>query len=182
MNDCPLTRKRPGGGGAVVFWVLIVLGVGAFTPCVLLPEWRAYEALSLAEQAEAHRLASVQREVAHHQRLLEAMRSDPAVVARFAQRDLNFQRPGEQAIAVDVAEIEVGAGEEFVPKAVTPPAWVARWTRRLPDFPYDAVFCDAETRPWVMVLSVGLIGVALVLFRRTGSDGESGESSHSATT
>lgn len=182
MSDYPLARKRPGGGGAAVFWLLIVLGVGTFTPCVLLPEWRAFESLHLAEQAEEYRLAAVQREVEHHRRLLDAMRTDPAVVARFAQRDLNFQRPGEQAIAVEVVAVEEREDDPFMPLAVAPPAWVARWTERLPEFPYDAVFCDPQTRPWVMGMSVGLVGVALVLFGRARGVGESDESAVSAVT
>ena len=172
----PSAAPDPSPGGRLVFWLLAFMGVGAFAPCVLLPEWRTYQALKVAEQAQQHRLEALQRVVDRENRLLEALRSDPAVINRFAQRDLSFRRPGERAVRVSlpaadddsVSRLVAGdVGEEsFIPEPVLPPRFVARALAHLPDYDYDRVFCDDETRPIIMGMSVALIGVAFGLFGR----------------
>jgi len=153
-----------------VFWLLTGMGLAAFAPCVILPEWRAYQDLRVAEQAEGHRLAALQREVEHQRRMLDAMRGDPAVIARLAQRDLHFRRPNEQTVKVDVPRAEPAAAEAFVPEPVEPPTVIARALARLPSLDYDRIFCEDESRPIIMALSLSLMIVALVLFgRRAGT-------------
>ncbi|MFQ5412909.1 MAG: hypothetical protein ACE5E6_00480 [Phycisphaerae bacterium] len=86
-------------GGAIVFWLLVVLAMTAFTPCVLLPAWRAYEAAYRAEHAAAHRRAALERLIEREQRTLDAIRTDPAAVARLAKRDLGYRDPREAAMS-----------------------------------------------------------------------------------
>ncbi len=149
--------------GGLVFWILIVMGLGTFAPCILLPEWREFQAMRLAEQAEQHRLDAMRRVVEREKHLLEAMQSDPAVIGRVAQRDLHFYRPGDTTVAVDVP-LMVPVGAAFASQPVEPPAVLVRASTYLPSFNYDAVFCDPRTRPIVMAMSVGLIGAAMALF------------------
>jgi cell division protein FtsB len=151
--------------GGFVFWMLIVMGLAAFAPCVLLPEWREYQAVRIAEQAEKHRLDAMQRVVERERHLLDAMQSDPAVIARLAQRDLHFYRPGDTTIAVDVPPVEC-AHDAFAAKPIELPAVLARTGAYLPRFNYDALFCDRHTRPILMAMSVGLIVTAIALFWR----------------
>ena len=164
----------PQPNGRVVFWLLVLMGLSAFAPCVILPEWREYQALRVAEQMEQHKLDVLQRRVAHEQRLLEAMRSDPTVIGRFAQRDLGFQRRNERVIRVsfEPAPRAVDTTGEvdapFVPQPVQPPLIVRRVLSHLPDYDYDQIFCDDRTRPMVIGMSVALIGVAFGLFGRRG--------------
>jgi cell division protein FtsB len=153
--------------GGLVFWTLIFMGLSTFAPCVILPEWRDYQAARAAEQREQHRLDQLRRTVERERRQLEAVQNDPAVVARIAQRDLGFRRVDSTAVAVDVPQIAADEGEaSFVPQMVTPPEWISRATSFLPDLDYDAVFCDDRTRPVVMLMSVSLIVAAAVLFQR----------------
>lgn len=143
------------------------MGVASFAPCVIVPEWRDYQAARIAEQREQHRLDQLRRAVEREQRRLQAMQNDPAVVARIAQRDLGFRRVDSTAVAVDVPQINAEDDDPpFVPQRVAPPEWFSRATSFLPDLDYDAVFCDDRTRPVVMLMSVGLILVAAVLFQR----------------
>lgn len=164
----------PGANGAAVFWFLIILGVGAFSPCILLPEWRNYQAAKVAEQREQHRLDTLRGVLDRERRQLDAIHNDPTVVARLAQRDLGFHRPGEIMVTVPVENADRFAGlgdldgEEFVPKPVAPPAWFSRATWWLPDLDYDAIFCDPSTRPIVMLMSVSIIMTAVVLFNKPG--------------
>jgi len=154
-------NRLPGG---FVYWMLILMGLAAFTPCVVLPEWREYQAMRLAEQAERHRLDEMQRVVDRERNLLEAMQSDPAVIARIAQRDLHFHRPGDTSVSVSVPLTATAIPEAFVAEPIDPPVVLARARSYMPDFNYDALFCDDRTRPIVMVMSVGLIVTAIALF------------------
>jgi len=160
------TSTQPGG---VVFWLLVLMGLSTFAPCVILPEWRNYERLRVAEQAQQHRLDALERRVEHERRMLDAMRSDPGVIGRFAQRDLSFRRLGEQVVRVSVPATATFVDTDetpFIPRPVPPPPILEPILARLPDFDYDAVFCDDETRPIVMAMSVALVGVAFGLFGR----------------
>ncbi len=169
----PPAHHPPRHGGTVVFWLLVLLAFGTFTPCVILPEWRAYQTLDLARQAEEHRLQQVQRAVDRERRQLEAMRTDPAVIDRLAQRDLRFRRIGDRTVrvaaAADYAPVSLVAFDEhsaepFIPQPAAPPPLVTNFASHLPAYDYDRVFCDRETRPVVMCMSVGLLVVALGLF------------------
>ncbi len=171
--------RNPGGG--FVFWILIAMGLGTFLPCVILPEWRHYQLLDMASQIEQHRLDVLQREVDHERRLVGALRGDPAVVARIAQRDLHFERLGSTAVPVG----PLGTGEPsqvtFTPTPPSPPAVAARLASWLPDRDYLNVFCDEKCRPVVMALSVALIGLAFVLYgRHTARGAPPGDSGFSS--
>lgn len=149
--------------GGFVFWLLIAMGLATFTPCVLLPEWREYQALRLAEQHEQHRLDGLRRAVERERQMVDAVQSDPAVIARVAQRDLHFYRPGDTTVAVDVP-LQATNEEAFTPQAIELPRSMIRAGAYLPSFNYDAVFCDPRTRPIVMGLSVGLVLCACAIF------------------
>ena len=162
----PQTTPAPRQGGAFVFWMLVFMGLATFAPCVILPEWRDYQALQAAEQVQQHRLDVLERAVDHKRRLLEAMRSDPAVIARLAQRDLHFHRPDAQIVPVSVPSRSPAPEEPFVPRPVEPPPLLRRALSVLPEYDYDRVFCDEETRPVVLGMSLALIALAFGLFGR----------------
>jgi len=158
------------------FWALVAMALAAFAPCILLPEWRAYESLEIARQREQHRLEVVQVAIEKEERLLAAMRGDPAVIDRLAQRDLKYQRIGERIVPVDVRspgpQVVVdgaSAGEAdktFVPTAAAPPVAVSRALSLLPDLDYDRIFCDENSRTFIMCMSVALLGIAFALYGR----------------
>ncbi|RME39931.1 MAG: hypothetical protein D6788_04445 [Planctomycetota bacterium] len=147
----------------MVAWTLLLMGLTVLVPCVWLPEWRAYQQVKIDEQAERHRLDHMARVVVRERRALAALQSDPAVLARMAQRELGY-RP-ETGRIVDVAGSlqppEEDGTESFVPQPVRPPRWLERWARHLPDLDYDRVFCEPDTRRILMGMSVALILVGL---------------------
>jgi len=159
--------------GAVVFWLLLLMSVAALAPCVLLPEWRQLQALQLAEQAQQVRVGRMQELVGRERTLLGAMRSDPAVAGRIARRDLGFYADGEQAVSVGVVSFTADAGTSpdasshtvLADLPLDPVPSGAVW----PDPKYDRVFCDPDTRPIIMIMSVGLAAVAFALFGRRAS-------------
>jgi cell division protein FtsB len=165
-TEAPPTAQS---GGGAVFWLLILMGLATFAPCIILPEWREYQALSRIEQQEQHRVDELQVAVDRERRLLEAMQRDPAVVARLAQRDLGFHRPGEKPVPVAVPVADTSVDKQFEPTPVEPPKLIARSLSRLPDFDYDGIFCDEHTRPIIMIMSVSLILAAVALHSGRGS-------------
>ena len=165
------TARGPRDGGhssEPVAWMLILLAMGVFTPCVLLPEWRTYQALSEAEQVEQHRVDSLKTVVDRERHILEATRDDPAVLARLAQRDLGFRQAGEKSISVDVPPVTSSSEEAFTPKPEPLPPSLARLAGYLPEYDYDAVFCDGRTRLTLMAMSCALLVIALCLPGRCG--------------
>lgn len=168
-------------GQGVVFWLLMALGLTGITPCVLLPEWRQYEALCLAEQRASYRLAELQSIVDQKRAAYGALRDDPAVIARLARRELGYVRPQERTVRVAGFRDELGSapdkrfqrhgreatGASFVPEPVDPPAMMAGVIDWLPSLDYDAVFCDDRTRSTILTMSFGLIALAFVLFGRS---------------
>ncbi len=156
-------RQPAGRGSKVVAWALLFLALGAFTPCVLLPEWRAYQAAQLAVQVERHRLQSLQTIVNDERRLLEALQSDPAVIVRAAKRELHVKEPGSRSVLISLPPDDPPREEPFVPTPVLPPPILAAAVSYLPDLDYDNIFCDEDTRLVIMAMSVALMLLAVGL-------------------
>jgi len=154
----------PGRGAALVFLLLTCMGLAALTPCVLLPEWRKYEALDRTAQIEQHKLDRLNRRIDAEQTRLDALCRDPGAVARLAQRDLGYHRKGMRSIPVSAAVLPQEADDDFRPVPVTPPSLVRKAVAFLPELDYDQIFCDRETRPIVMLMSIGLIVTAFAVF------------------
>ena len=173
-DPTPLPECAPPRGGGMVFWLLVLMGLSTLAPCVILPEWRAYQVLSVAQQAEQHRVDTLQCVVDRERRLLEALRSDQSVIDRLAQRELNFQRAGERVVRVSVpagdglrtspGAVNGGCETPFVARPVRPPRMVERLGSFLPAYDYGHIFCDDETRPIILCMSVALICTAFGLF------------------
>lgn len=158
------------------FWALVGMSLAAFVPCILLPEWRSYEMLEIQRQREQHRLDVTRQALDAEKRLLSAIRNDPAVIDRIAQRELKYQRADEQVVRVAVATdgstvppdgtSPSVADRSFVPVQVKPPTPVARVVAILPDFDYDRIFCEERSRSFIMCISVALLAVAYALYGR----------------
>jgi hypothetical protein len=167
------TEQQPEGDssapreGGWVFWALFAMAMVGFAPCVLVPAWRDYQETRLVKQYEQATLDRMKESLADQRNLAEALRSDPSVMARAAQRELEYTRPGEQRVVVIPAERATEADETeptFTPEPVPPPAPVRWLVRLLPPLDYDAVFCDPSTRGIIILLCGGVLAAAFVLF------------------
>ncbi len=163
-------------GRSFVSWLLIFMALGALAPSILLPAWRDYQMVRMAEQVEEHRLCALQRVVARERRMHEATQDDPAVLARLAQRELGFRQIGRQPVPVvlepSLAPKVTSENELFTPQPPPLPPVLARVASQLPGYDYDAVFCDPSLRVVVMGMSLGLLGVGLWLAPpRRGAEG-----------
>lgn len=154
--------EQPGGA---LFWVLIALAAIVFAPCVILPAWRDYQSVARVEQQVRADVQRAEAEVERQRLRADALRRDPAVIARVAQRELGYSKPGEVSVALGTTPPSDTATPPPVSwEPIEPPPMVAGLVRRLPPFDYDAVFCDGPTRAIIMVLAGGLVVAAFVLY------------------
>ena len=178
----PRVDNTTGGlTGAIVYWLLVWMGVSSLAMCVLWPEWREYQAIKRAEQVQQRRVESLRRTLREERRQLEALRDDPAVFARLARRELNYRGPWDTLVAVNALraapdvrrslglsfdrESSAGLDRDLQPLSMSP-----TFSAFLPQFDYDHVFCDDRCRWILATLSAGLLTVAVLLFRRRPSD------------
>jgi hypothetical protein len=145
-----------------VYWLLIGMALATFAVCVLLPEWRHLQVLRHAEEGERLRVEQMEALVDHERRLLEAMTSDPGVVARMAQRELGYRPVDGHAVPVmspvDGTGLAIHATVTEPREIVLPP--ITAW----PPLAFDRVFCDPEKRPILMGMSIALAATAFFLF------------------
>ncbi|HEY3245368.1 MAG TPA: septum formation initiator family protein [Phycisphaerae bacterium] len=147
-----------------MFWFLFVLAAAAFVPCVLLPEWRDYQAARVAEEVATRETARLRTELDQQRRALEAVRSDPAVVERMARRELAYGKPGELVMAVAATSAEDSPALPDPVAAPSPPAAVERILSWIPFAADDNLFCDPPTRRLIMGLCGALLVSAFILF------------------
>lgn len=173
-------QAEPGFGGAIVYWLLVTMALAAFVPCIILPEWRKLESVDASHKIEAERVRRFRQVVEDERRALAAIRTDPAVIARLARRDLGYRQTGERFVSVAVNGEEAAnpsvvewlrASPEreskeprFAPEPLAPPRFAASLVSRLPQWDYDALFCNDRTRTIIMSLSIALIAIAYALF------------------
>jgi hypothetical protein len=135
-----------------------------FAPCILLPEWRDWQTLRWAELVEQQRVDVLRGTLEREKRTLEAIRTDPAVVTRLAQRDLRLYRRDERAVLVSLPDgPEPRERLEPVPPP-PPPEFVGKLLAVLPEYDYVELFCDGRTRKTLLVLSTALLALAFALF------------------
>lgn len=149
----------------VMFWLLMAMASATFTPCVIVPVWRDYQAIKLAERFEARAVEQLREHAQHLQRHLDALRRDPAVIERIARRDLSYRRPFEANVPVvpmPVAPVRIA---ETVDLRIEPPDVVRGFLTWLPISAARAdVFVDPTSRRTLMCLSGGLVLAAFVLY------------------
>lgn len=152
------------GGRSLVFWMLVGMSVCVLAPCAILPAWRDYQTADLNERIAARQQTQAQALIERQRRRLDAVRNDPAVVTRLAQRELEFRVPGQTAIAVPINAPPDRKRAEEPPAPAEPPIVLARLGRFLPDWNFDSLFCKSPTRETLMVLSLTLMASAFVIF------------------
>ncbi len=166
VDSVEINQVASSAGSSFVFWMLLAMGMSTLAACVLVPAWGEYAEQATSEQRADYQVAKLQHAVDQEKRLLEALRSDPAAIARLAKRELAYREPNEQVLSVDTAKpgpFPVDLADGFVPQPVDPPAVVANMIHWLPNYDYQTVFCDPQTRLTLIVMSVALICLAFVL-------------------
>lgn len=155
-----LRHGRRDYGGSFVAWVLLVLGVGTFAPCVLFPAWQSCRDLQLAQRVELSRVEALQQRVELDQRELSALRNDPSVIARLARRDLGIHRSDDQWVRVDVPVESRPSEAFFAPRANVASIIAQEVPLEGMDAMFAAVFRNTSNRRILLAMSVMLMGAA----------------------
>jgi len=180
-------------GHILMFWTLLAMGFATLAPCVLLPVWNDLQRWLQAEQTLTTTVAALQADLARGRRIMDALRTDPAVNERLAMRELGYERPDVEIVDLDPPGMRIesirprsqgpvplaapGRGAcgpaqaDPIPPQPAPPfaglaAWLERW---LPDWPWSALFCQSRTRYVMLAMSLGLIAGAFILYSRDGN-------------
>jgi hypothetical protein len=171
----PLSRSVTGAGNAghvIMFWVLTVMALAVFAPCVLVPIWIETQEVKAYERAVAAAVADLQAESDKRWAQIDALLGDPLVNERIVRRELNYQLAGEQFVPAsteDLAALRLWLPEPGPnPLEAEPqmPAWLASASRWLPAWPYQDLFATSPNRSLLLMMAGGLLAAAFLLYGR----------------
>ena len=127
---------------------LVVLGV-----CVVAPAWLNCQQLAGQEQEVSRELEQLRISNYHYREAIEAAGHDVAFNERLLIEQLNYHRPGEQALPVSSEQKSVALGNNYTLPPGNP-AWLEAFAQR-------------DTRNILLIMSTGLVLFAFVYYRPT---------------
>jgi cell division protein FtsB len=151
---------------ALLFWSFVGVALLLFAACLLLPEWRQTEQYAARLEARQRRVDELRRRVVAQERTLEALRSDPLIIARLAERELRYRRPDEEEVFLPASTANIVQEgmrvPEFAPAAVGYlPPWLAA---RLPRGSWIRVFYDSPDREVCLTMAGVLFVTAFWIY------------------
>lgn len=182
-KESQATRPAPTGtdeaiAGAVVaqhcimFWVLTVLAMVVFAPCVLAPIYAETEQIMEAERKLERLVTDLADQEKRIKGRIEALKADPLVNQRVVRREFNYRPEGEQiiqwssaelaAIRLDLSELE--STHEALPPVNPYPDWVLKVGQWLPAWPWRKLFVESPNRELLAIMAAGLLATAFLLY------------------
>ena len=159
MSDC---SPREPLAHSLMFWLLAGLGFAAAVPCLVVPPIDAYRGLLAIEAGERAAVERLQRRIDDQGQLQKALRSDPMVNFRLAQRELRYRQPGGVAYLPHLGPARVDQAR--AQGHAEPEANLPAWMNRLYPHRWSAVYQSPVTRRGVLFLSLSLIVFALATY------------------
>jgi hypothetical protein len=156
----------------IMFWVLTLMALAVFAPCVLTPAWVEVQEVRAYEREMAGLIGDLQAQVTRNEAQIQALLADPLVNERIARRELNFQPAGEQVIRWSPEElaalrVPTSALAMETPLTQEPPHWVQVVGKWLPAWPWHELFVKTTNRTLLLAMAGGLLSAAFLLFGRT---------------
>ena len=137
---------------ACVFWMLLVTGLSVLGACIVTPTWLKSQALGQQELELTMQLEQLRISSLHQAEAIEAAQQDVAFNERLLIEELNYHRPGEQAM-LGVIKPRPSAGTlDNNHTAQKNPAWLG-------------AFAQPDTRNILLVMSTGLVLFAFAYYR-----------------
>ncbi|MCG3138417.1 MAG: hypothetical protein HJJLKODD_02281 [Phycisphaerae bacterium] len=156
----------------LMFWLLAGMGVAVALPCFLVPPINALGQLAAVERREQMRTAELEQQITQQHKLLEALRSDPLLNARLAQRELGYQMPGEVRVVGQALPVVPPAAQNSMPSI---PDTFPQWVRTIYPAELAHVYSNNTSRQLLAIISISLIIFAILTFARKAA-GVSNES------
>ena len=137
-----------------VFWLLLLSGFVVLGACIVVPAWLNCQQLAAQQLGLTRQLAQLSMSNEHHAEAIEAARYNAAFNERLLIEELNYHRPGEQALLVspEMKSVPATSGSNRV--SCNAPAWLGAFAQR-------------DTRNILLVMSTGLVLFAFVYYRPT---------------
>lgn len=137
-----------------VFWLLLLSGFVVLGACIVVPAWLNCQQLAAQQLRLSGQLAQLRMSNEQHAEAIEAARHDAAFNERLLIEELNYHRPGEQALLVspEMKPVPATSANNHVFRKA--PAWLQAFAQR-------------DTRNILLVMSTGLVLFAFVYYRPT---------------
>ena len=155
MNE--VERKGLDWSNAAVFWMLSVLGLGTLGACLLLPVNRQYLEAREEHRAMYQQVQQLQRQVEELNFLIEAARTDPQYNEFIAQNELNYRKPGQESITLQVPHVDVPQDKEQPSQGSFRPD-TRRW--------WYAVFLQKRSQVILLIMGGACLVVAILICNR----------------
>jgi cell division protein FtsB len=96
---------------SLAFWVCLIGAAALYATVTLSPKLLNFLTLNRSYQANQWKLVSLEKQVDHLQKVIDAQRNDPAFVREQARFDFDVASPDEQRIPVDShLRLNIGTG------------------------------------------------------------------------
>lgn len=142
-----------------VFWMLLATGLLVLAACIITPSWVKCKKLDQQELAVNRHLEQLRKNSLDRAQAIAAAQTDVAFNERLLIEELNYRRPGEQAL------VTVSAAR---------PSWLdpqsnSNTVRNNPA--RFEVFAQPDTRNILLAMSCGLLLFAFIYYRPTNRTG-----------
>jgi cell division protein FtsB len=111
LTEAVPREGRDGWLTSLAFWLCLIAAAALYATVTLSPKLLAFLTLNRAFQANQWKLVSLEKQVDHLQRVIDAQRNDPAFVREQARFDFDVASPDEQRIPVEShLRLKIGTG------------------------------------------------------------------------
>ena len=145
-----------------MFWLLAGAGVVAAAPCFVVPPIDAYRGLLDLEARERAVVDRLEERIERQAELQNALRCDPMVNFRLAQRELRYRQPGRVAYLPNLTGAQIGYSR--VPQRAEPGGHLPEWMNRLYPRRWSAVYQHSNARRSILLMSFAMIVFALATY------------------
>jgi hypothetical protein len=168
----PPPARRRGPLEAILFWIMLLIGVSVMAPCLLLPAWLEHQAARACLRERTERVAQLEAHLLTLEKQIEHMKTDPAYVLRLAEAEYGhlFPELARETIPVATAPARDSAVHTTAPAEpeTEPPLQLAGYLEQmLARYPQSWAFVQAPTRHGLMLMAGVLIVAAIVLLGRS---------------
>ena len=137
-----------------VFWMLLVTGLSVLGACIVTPTWVMCQSLGQQELELTGQLEQLRISSLHQAEAIAAAQQDVAFNERLLIEELNYHRPGEQAMPGITEPRPSVATLDNNRTAQKNPAWLG-------------AFAQPDTRNILLVMSTGLVLFAFAYYQPT---------------
>jgi hypothetical protein len=156
----------------IMYWLLTLVAMAIFAPCVLMPIWVRSDQILESEQDARRLISELEMQVDRNAERIRALTADPAVNERLMKHELRYREEGEQLIAwpkselaaipVDLSELQ--PEDDFEPAPNPYPQWALAVRQWLPKWQWRELFTKSPSRPLLLMMSAGLLITAVLLY------------------